>query len=52
MYNSINDAAAALTNSGVYEMFDFDAVAESDVVEYMYRNDATPEQAAEHFEVA
>lgn len=52
MYNSINDAAVALTNSGVYEWFDFDTINETDVVSYMYRNDATPEQAAEYFEVA
>jgi len=52
MYNSISDAATALDNSGVYEWFDFDAISERDVVEYMYRNDATPKQAAEHFVVA
>lgn len=49
MYNSINDAATALTNSGVYEWFDFELVNEHDVVEFMYRNDATPEKAAENW---
>ena len=52
MCNSVNDAATTLTNSGVYEWFDFDSINEHDVVEYMYRNDATPESAAEHFDVA
>lgn len=49
MYNSINDAHAALINSGVLEWFDFDVINIDDVVEFMYRNDKTPEQAAEHF---
>lgn len=51
MYISINDAHTALINSGVLEMFDFDLTSEDEVVEYMYRNDKTPEQAAEHFGV-
>ena len=49
MYNSINDAHTTLINSGALEMFDFDVINIDDVVEFMYRNDKTPEQAAEHF---
>ena len=52
MYTTKTDARVALTNSGVYEWFDFDAIDEEAVIEYMYREHATPEQAAEHFEVA
>ena len=51
MYNSINDAHTSLINSGVLGMFDFNLISEDEVVEYMYRNDKTPEQAAEHFGV-
>lgn len=51
MYNSINDADTALVNSGVLEMFDFDVIHYDDVVGYMWINDKTPEQAAEHFGV-
>lgn len=51
MYNSINDAHTALINSGVLEMFYFDLFSEDDVIEYMYRNDKTPDQAAEYFGV-
>ena len=51
MYNSINDASTALINSGVLEMFDFDEIIYDDVVGYMWTNDATPEQVAEHFGV-
>lgn len=46
-YQTINDAKTALTNSGVYEWFDLDRLDE--VAEYMYRNNATPEEAAKHF---
>ena len=49
-YQTINDAKNALTNSGVYEWFDLDMI--DDVVEYMYRNNATPEDAAKHFNVS
>ena len=52
MYNTIADAATALTNSGVYEWFDFDIISERVVAEHMYRNDMTPEQAAEYFNAA
>lgn len=48
-YNSVNDAKTALVNSGVIEWFDFNQ--SDNVVEWMYRNDATPEQAAKHFSV-
>lgn len=51
MYNSINDAHTALVNSGVFEMFDFDVIIIDNVVGYMWINDKTPEQAAEHFGV-
>lgn len=49
MYNTILDAKTDLQNSGVYEWFDFEDMSESDVVEWMYRNDATSDQAAEYF---
>jgi len=49
MYNSITDAKTTLDNSGVAEWFDYDSLEE--VVSWMYNNDATPEQAAEYFEV-
>ena len=49
MYNSINDAHTALINSGVLECFNFDVFNIDDVIDFMYRNDKTPEQAAEHF---
>jgi hypothetical protein len=52
MYNSINDAKVALQNSGVFEWFDFDEIPEKTVYQWMYENDATPEQAAQHFGVA
>lgn len=48
IYNTIQDAETALVNSGVFEWFDYDQL--EDVAEWMYRNDATPEQAAEHFD--
>lgn len=51
-YETIQDAKTELQNSGVYEWFDFDVVSEKDVVEFMYRNNATPEQAAVKFNVA
>lgn len=51
MYKSINDAYPALVDSGVFEMFDFDVIIIDNVVGYMWINDATPEQAAEHFGV-
>lgn len=51
MYKSINDAHTALVNSGVFEMFNFDVIIIDNVVGYMWINDATPEQAAEHFGV-
>jgi len=51
MYNSINDAHTELINSGVFEWFDFDVINIDDVVGFMYRNDKTPEHAAEHFGV-
>ncbi len=48
-YNSVNDAKTALNNSGMVEWFEFDQL---DVAaEWMFRNDATPEQAAKHFGV-
>lgn len=49
MYNTIQDAKTAFINSGVVEWIDFDSVDEADVYEWMYRNDKTPEEAAEHF---
>lgn len=49
-YTTATDARIALINSGVLEMFDYDSLTE--VTEWMFRNDATPEQAAEHFEVS
>ena len=49
MYNSILEANTTLINSGVVEMFDFEMIDE--VSEYMYKNDATPEQAAKYFNV-
>jgi len=46
-YNSIQDARTELVNSGVIEMFDYEMLDE--VIEWMYRNDATPLEAASHF---
>lgn len=55
MYESIQDAATALDNSGVVEWFyqaGFDTdEKELQVHEWMWRNDATPEEAAHHFGV-
>lgn len=51
-YETINDAKTALQNSGVYDMFDFEVVSEKEVVEFMYRNNATPDHTAAHFNVA
>jgi hypothetical protein len=50
MYNSINDAETTLGNSGVFEWFEYEMLEA--VAEWMYHEDATPEQAAEYFEVA
>ena len=47
MYTTIDDAKTALTNSGVVEMFEYEKLDE--VAEWMWRNDATPEQAARKF---
>jgi hypothetical protein len=52
-YDTLNDAYTALINSGCLEWFgDIPTDVNSHVVNWMYRNDATPEQAAEYFEVA
>lgn len=51
-HETVQDAKTALQNSGVYEWFDFETVSEKDVVEYMYRNNATPEDAAIKFNAA
>ena len=51
MYNSISDAKTALINSGVFEMFSCTTIVLDDVYRYMYFNDATPDQAADYFEV-
>ena len=48
-YQTITDAKNALANSGVYEWFDIKQL--DDVIEYMYRNNTTPEEAAQHFGV-
>lgn len=48
-HNTLNDALTALTNSGVNEWFDINDL--DDAAEWMYTNDATPEQAAKHFNV-
>jgi len=44
-YTTIDDAKTALGNSGVVDFFDYDELDE--VAEWMWRNDATPEQAGE-----
>jgi hypothetical protein len=51
-YETITDARTELQNSGVFEWFDFDVVDQQVVADWMWRNNATPEQAAEHFQVA
>ena len=48
-YQTITDAKTALTNSGVYEWFDIEQL--DDVVKFMYENDKSPEEAAQHFGV-
>lgn len=47
-YTTVTDARDALTNSGVIEWFGDDTDLNA-VAEYMYRNDATPEQAVAEF---
>jgi len=49
-YPSITDAHDALINSGVLEMFDGEDLDE--VAQWMMNNQATPEQAANHFGVS
>lgn len=52
-YTSITDAHTALINSGVEEWFEFEQLdQDGEVVRWMYDNDATPEQAADHFGVS
>lgn len=50
-YDTIQDAHTALLNGGVLDFFpeDFDTSRDSDIVEWMYRNDKTPVEAAQHF---
>lgn len=56
-YATTMDARIALLNSGVYEWFDFkynengNSEFENEVVEWLWLNDASPEQAAAHFGV-
>ena len=51
-YTTVTDAMTELTNSGVFDWFDFDAVSEEEVAKWMFKNHATPEQAATHFDAA
>ena len=53
MYNSIKDAQVAMDNSGVQEWFvGFSDEKMDSVIEWMWRNDKSPEQAAEFYKVA
>jgi len=49
-YVTVTDARTALQNSGVYEWFE--GIETDQVSEWMWRNHATPDEAAEHFDVA
>jgi len=51
-YETVLDAKTELENSGVFEWFDFELTPKMDVAAWMWRNNATPEQAANHFQVA
>lgn len=50
-YETVTDAFNALINSGVIEWFDVDEYDLNEVAEWMWRNEATPDQAAEHYGV-
>ena len=48
---TLNDAKTVYDNSGVCEWFYDAGIDDADVIEWMYRNDASPAEAAKHFEV-